>query len=177
MNPAVSLFRLLGDETRYKIICSLYQSDSYVERLAEELGLTPGTICFHLKKLENACVVQCSRSQFYMIYSLNKELFAQTIESFLEIKVTKNADELYRQKVLSSFFVGEKLRAVPVQEKKRLIVLEKIMSDFTDETYTEKEVNQIILLHYDDYCTLRRWLVSDGFMSREHEIYTVLKRT
>ncbi len=177
MNSAVSLFRSLGDETRYKIICSLYQSDSYVERLAEQLALTPGTICFHLKKLENAGVVNCSRSQFYMIYSLNKKVFSRTIESFLEIKSDKNPDELYRQKVLSSFFVGEKLRSVPVQEKKRLIVLERIMSDFTEEVYTEKEVNQMIMFHYDDYCTLRRWLISDGFMSREHEIYTVLKRT
>ncbi len=176
MNSAVSLFRLLGDETRYKIICSLYQSDSYVERLAEQLGLTPGTICFHLKKLERVGVVKCSRSQFYIIYSLNKELFTRTIESFLEIKSEKNPDELYRQKVLSSFFVGEKLQSIPVQEKKRIIVLEKIMSDFIKETYTEKEVNQILVLHYDDYCTLRRWLVSDGFMSREYEIYTVLKR-
>ncbi len=177
MNSAVSLFRLLGDETRYKIICSLYQSDNYVERLAEELGLTPGTICFHLKKLEGAGVVRCSRSQFYIIYSLNKEIFNRTIESFLEIKTEKNRDELYRQKVLSSFFVGEKLQSIPVQEKKRLIVLERIMSDFTEETYTEKEVNQIIMLHYDDYCTLRRWLVSDRFMSREREIYTVQKKT
>lgn len=177
MNDAVSLFRLLGDETRYKIICLLYQSDSYVELLAEQLGLTPGTICFHLKKLENAGIVQCSRSQFYIIYSLNKEIFTRTIESFLEIKTEKNPDELYRQKVLSSFFVGEKLQSIPVQEKKRLIVLERIMSDFTEETYTEKDVNRMITLHYDDYCTLRRWLVSDGFMSRENEIYTVRKRT
>ncbi len=176
MNGAVSLFRLLGDETRYKIVCSLYRSDSYVERLAEQLGLTPGTICFHLKKLESAGVVKCSRSQFYMIYSLNKEVFARTIESFLEIETEKNPDEIYHQKVLSSFFVGEKLQSIPVQEKKRLIVLQRIMSDFTKETYTEKEVNQIIMVHFDDYCTLRRWLVSDGFMSREHEIYTVLKR-
>ncbi len=176
MNDAVALFRLLGDETRYKIICSLYRSDSYVELLAEQLGLTPGTICFHLKKLENAGVVKCSRSQFYIIYLLNRELFTRTIESFLELKEEKNPDEVYRKKVLSSFFVGEKLESIPVQEKKRAIVLERIMADFTEERYAEKEVNQIIMLHYDDYCTLRRWLVSDGFMAREHEIYTVLKR-
>ncbi len=176
MNDAAALFRLLGDETRYKIICSLYRSDSYVELLVEQLGLTPGTICFHLKKLENAGVVKCSRSQFYIIYSLNKEIFSATLESFFDIKPEENADELYRKKVLSAFFCGERLLSIPVQEKKRAIVLERIMADFAEQTYTEKEVNRIIMLHYDDYCTLRRWLISDGFMAREHEIYTVLKR-
>ncbi len=176
MNHAVTLFRLLGDETRYRIVCALYHSDSYVEFLAEQLGLTAGTVCFHLKKLENAAIVKCSRSQFYMIHSLNKEIFSQTLESFLPCKPEQTGDKTYRKKVISSFFEGEKLLSIPVQEKKRAIILSRIMQDFTENSYKEKEVNQIILKHYDDYCTLRRWLVEDGFMTREQDIYTVLKR-
>ncbi len=177
MKNAVNIFKLLGDETRYKIVCDLYRSDSYVELLSERLGLTAGTVCFHLKKLEAAGIVKCSRSQFYIIYSLNKELFSVTLESFLNTNPDiENNDEKYRKKVLASFFEGGRLLSIPVQEKKRAIILSKIMDDFTKDTYTEKEVNQIIMLYYDDFCTLRRWLISDGFMSRENGVYTVLKR-
>ncbi len=177
MNNAVSIFHLLGNETRYKIINALYYSDSYVELLADQLGLTPGTICFHLKKLEEKGIVKCSRSQFYIIYSLNRALFSQTLESFFDKTSEQNGDEKYRKKVLMSFFENEKLLSIPVQEKKRTIILSYIMNNFTQKTYNEKEVNKIISPYYHDYCTLRRWLISDGFMSRDHETYTVLKRT
>ncbi len=176
MKEAVTLFRMLGDETRYKIVRALYRSDSYVELLAEQLGLTAGTVCFHLKKLESAGIVKCSRSQFYIIYSLNRTLFSATLESLLDTTEEENGEEKYRHKVLSSFFEGNRLISIPVQEKKRAIVLSKLMEDFTDDVYSEAEVNQIILRHYDDYCTLRRWLISDGFFSREFETYSVIKR-
>lgn len=29
---------------------------------------------------------------------------------------------------------------------------------------------------YDDPCTLRRQLIEDDFMTRDHEVYTVLKK-
>lgn len=79
----VALFKCLGDRTRYDILCRLLKTDSYVELLAEELSLTPGTVSFHLKKMESAGLVRCSRMQFYQIYSLNRELLSAPILSFL----------------------------------------------------------------------------------------------
>ncbi len=174
INP-VSLFKCLGDETRYQIVCLLYSSDSYVELLAEQLGLTPGTVCFHLKKLEAAGLVSSKRSQFYIMYSLNHDVLTKPIESFLEM-AKPDREEQYRKKVIASFFDGSRLKSIPVQAKKREIVLSHIMQSFDRDTYTEKQVNEIILDFYEDYCTLRRHLISDGFMTRERETYQVLKR-
>ncbi len=175
MTDPVSLFKCLGDETRYKIVCLLYRSDSYVELLAEQLSLTPGTVCFHLKKLEAAGFVKRKRSQFYIMYSLNHAVLARTIESFLEL-AEPDREEQYRKKVIASFFDGSRLKSIPVQAKKREIVLSHIMESFDGDTYTEKQVNEIILAFYEDYCTLRRHLISDGFMTRDRETYQVLKR-
>ncbi len=175
MTNPVSLFKCLGDETRYKIVCLLYHSDSYVELLAEQLGLTPGTVCFHLKKLEEAGLVSKMRSQFYILYSLNHATLTKPIESFLKIS-TPDREEQYRKKVISSFFDSGKLKSIPVQAKKREIILSHIMQSFDGNTYTEKQVNDLILAFYEDYCTLRRHLVSDGFMTRDRETYQVLKR-
>ncbi len=173
---AVALFKMLGDETRYNIVCMLYRSDSYVELIAEKLKLTPGTVCFHLKKLESIGLVKCSRQQFYIIYSLNREMITESIENYLEADSFVSAEETYREKVLASFFHNEKLLRIPVQEKKREIVLAEIMKDFTEPTYEEKQVNEIIRRRYEDFCTLRRWLISDGFMMRDNNIYTVIRR-
>ncbi len=175
MTNPVSLFKCLGDETRYKIVCLLYRSDSYVELLAEQLGLTPGTVCFHLKKLEAAGLVSRKRSQFYIMYSLNREVLKKPIEGFLEL-TEPDREEQYRKKVISSFFEGSRLKSIPVQAKKREIVLSHIMQSFGGDFYTEKQVNETILAFYEDYCTLRRHLVSDGFMTRDRETYQVLKR-
>ncbi len=166
------VIRCLGNETRYKLACLLKDSDSYVELLAEKLGLTAGTVCFHLKKMEAAGIVKCSRSQFYIIYSLNRELLSLSMGDCLEAPREDSADS-YRKKVIASFFKGGKLTAIPVQEKKRRIVLEEIMKNFPVGEYTEADVNSSIAEYHEDYCTIRRWLVADGFMTREHETYTV----
>ena len=51
---AIKLFKCLADKSRLQILKSLVKEEMYVERLAERLDLTPATISFHLKKLEDA---------------------------------------------------------------------------------------------------------------------------
>ena len=54
MNETVEFLKAIADETRLAIIAELKSSDSYVEKLAENLSLTPATVCYHLKKMEKA---------------------------------------------------------------------------------------------------------------------------
>ena len=69
MNEKLEILKLLADKTRIDILNTLMKEDSYVEKIACDLSITPATICYHLKKMESAGMVKCSRSQFYMIYS------------------------------------------------------------------------------------------------------------
>lgn len=41
-----------------------------------------------------------------------------------------------------------------------------------DKEYDEKEVNEIIEKYFDDYCTLRRDMISEGIMKRVGTTYT-----
>ena len=66
MKEKLELLKLLADETRLKILNILMKEDSYVEKIACDIGLTPATVCYHLKKMESAGIVNCSRSQFYI---------------------------------------------------------------------------------------------------------------
>lgn len=72
---AIKLFKCLADKSRLQILKSLTVEDMYVERLAERLGLTPATISFHLKKLEDAKAVTSYKEQYYTMYSICKEVF------------------------------------------------------------------------------------------------------
>lgn len=176
MKNGLELLKLLADETRLKILNILVKEDSYVEKIACELSLTPATICYHLKKMESAGVVNCSRSQFYMIYSLNREIFDKPLFELIKDEEIVNTEEKYRKAVLSSFFKHGRLTQIPTQRKKREIVLSEILRQFEpDRAYTEKEVNEIILRYHEDYCTIRREMIAFGMMTRHHETYKRVK--
>ena len=72
-----------------------------------------------------------------------------------------------RVKTIQTFFKNGKLVSLPAKRKKRLYVLERIWQSFSSHrVYSESEVNEIIQRYYDDYCTIRRELVDNGFMIR-----------
>jgi len=173
----LALLKLLADETRLEILNILLKEDSYVEKIACELSLTPATICYHLKKMESAGVVNCSRSQFYIIYSLNREIFDKPLYELIKTdKVIVNTEEKYKKEVLSHFFKYGRLIQLPTQRKKREIVLGEILKQFDfDRDYDEKEVNEIILRYHEDYCTIRREMIAFGMMTRSFEIYRRIK--
>ena len=173
MKEKLQLLKLLADETRLEILNILLREDSYVEKLACELSLTPATICYHLKKMEAAGIVNCSRTQFYMIYSVNREIFDKPLYELIKSDVpTPDGEEKYESEVLSHFFKYGKLTQIPTQRKKREIVLQKIAEAFQfGRKYTETEVNDIIHNFHEDHCTIRREMVACGIMIRENAMY------
>ena len=178
LSPAdrVTILKTVADETRLAILALLAEEDSYIERIAAGLSLTPATVCYHLKKLESVGLVSSRRTQFYQIYTLNHALLDLPLAAFLS-KPQRDADRVYRDKVCQSFFSGGRLTRIPAQLKKREIVLGKIAEAFAaDRSYTEPEINEILTRYHEDYCTLRREMIACGFLKREHETYTAVGR-
>ena len=174
---AIRLFKCLADKSRLQILKSLAIEDMYVERLAERLSLTPPTVSFHLKKLADAGVVTSYKSQYYMMYSLNREVFTTSILDIIqkesdEAGLQAQRDAQYRQKVIDTFFEYGKLKSIPTQRKKERIVLEEIVKAFEyDRIYTEREINLVIADFHDDFCTLRRDMVGEGLLARDGQQY------
>lgn len=174
---AIQLFKCLADKSRMQILKSLLLEDMYVERLAERLSLTPATISFHLKKLEDAGAVVSYKDQYYTMYSLKRDLFMTKIMDIIseespEAKEQAVREEQYRQKVRNSFMEYGRLKSIPSQRKKERIILEEISQDMqAGKEYSEKEINEIIMRYYDDYCTLRRDMISEGILQRKGSIY------
>jgi len=178
---AIRLFKCLSDKSRLQILKSLAMEDMYVERLAERLGITAPTVSFHLKKLADAGAVTSYKSQYYMMYSLRKEMFETSILDILreksdEADAQARRDEEYRQRVIDTFFEYGKLKAIPAQRKKERIVLEVIAQAFEyDRIYTEREVNIIIADFHDDFCTIRRDMIGEQLLDRDTNGYWRVK--
>lgn len=71
-------------------------------------------------------------------------------------------------KLLRRFFERGRLREIPAQEGKRLVVL-RYLVDRTfeeDRAYPEKEVNQRLALFHPDVASLRRYMVDYGLVTR-----------
>ena len=174
---ALTLFKCLADRSRLQILKSLSMEDMYVERLAERLGLTPPTISFHLKKLSDAGAVHSYKTQYYTMYALEKSIFMTSILDLIQEKsdeadLQRQRDEAYRKKVIDAFFEYGKLKAIPTQKKKERIVLEEMVKAFEHgRLYSEREVNIILADFYDDFCTLRRDMIGEKLLARDHQTY------
>lgn len=177
MMDTLQTFKCLSDASRLQILAGLMREPMYVELIAERLALSPSTVSFHLKKLEAVALVTAKREQYYTVYSLNADMLDRTLREMIVPQEAKDdaqaqREAAYRQKVIDSFIVYGKLKTIPAQRKKRRIILEEIAGRFQpDRRYTEREVNLIISEMHDDFCTLRRELIVEGLMQRDHGEY------
>ena len=63
-----------------------------------------------------------------------------------------------------------KLRTFATKEKRKLVILRRIVREIDkDKNYTEKELNSLLKEIYDDFVTLRRYLIEYGFMDRSRD--------
>jgi DNA-binding HxlR family transcriptional regulator len=178
ITKSLNITKALADESRLMIIDSLREKPKYVEELSERLNLAISTVSFHLKKLESAGLVRSVKEQYYSVYHLNEGLLGFTLSELTSF--SSNHRELqdermlkYKNKVIRTFFRRGRLEKLPAQYKKRVIILTEIMKKFTDKTYTEKEVDNIISVIHDDYVTVRRLLIDEKLMSRKNGIYNI----
>ena len=111
------------------------------------------------------------------MYSIKRDLFMSKIidiisEESPEAKEQTAREEQYRKKVINSFMEYGRLKAIPMQRKKERIILEEIAKDIQEGvSYSEKEITDIITKYHDDYCTIRRDMISEGILKRQGNIY------
>ena len=78
--------------------------------------------------------------------------------------------QIEKEEVLNRYFGTDNqllIKQFPAREKKKIIILQKIMNDFElGRQYTEKEVNNTLKQYYDDFVSVRRSLIEYGFMDR-----------
>jgi hypothetical protein len=74
--------------------------------------------------------------------------------------------------ILSRFFSGRSLTRIPADHGKRMVVLQRLALEFDVGTrYPETDVNMVLRRFHPDVAALRRHLVDEGFLSRDHGEY------
>jgi hypothetical protein len=77
-----------------------------------------------------------------------------------------------KETVFSAFVKDGRITAMPAKHAKRLVLLDHVAGLFDIGVhYSEQDVNRILLTMYDDYVTLRRYLVDAGFLDRANGEY------
>jgi hypothetical protein len=77
------------------------------------------------------------------------------------------------EKVLRNFLDADgRIERMPAKASKRLVLLDHVAQAFdVGHRYPESEVNQILVGFYDDYASLRRYLVDAELLEREDGVY------
>jgi hypothetical protein len=177
IKQSIEIMKALADSSRLQVINSLFEKPQYVEELSNRLNLAASTVSFHLKKLEGAGLISKIKEQYYFVYKVNDDLLNLTLRKFISFDNLEKFNqekrmEDYRKKVLKTFFKKNKLIKLPVQHKKKLIILEEIISEFNfDRKYDEPTIDHTINKFFEDHCTIRRLFIEEGMMKRDNGIY------
>jgi predicted transcriptional regulator len=180
LDRLVSFYKTMGDPTRVRIVTLLAKGPLHGQAIAGKLGLTAPTITHHLKKLREASIVYERRDKNSIYFYLNESMIKQQAQVLTQL-LDKREEELEnmvkisleRQKIIENFFTREgKLKNIPAQRKKKLMVFEHMIQGLTvGKKYQEKEINEYIKKFHEDYATIRREFIINHYMFREDGIY------
>lgn len=117
---------------------------------------------------------------YLALYELAEEKFKHGKEQILPVhKGATMVDDRYiitekeRETILKTVFSSLeplKLAFFSRKEKKKLVILTRIAEQFEHgKSYAEREINAILQEVYDDYVTLRRYLIEYGFLDRTRD--------
>lgn len=77
-----------------------------------------------------------------------------------------------RADLVARFVKDGRLVIVPSKQAKLRVVLDHLAQSFEPgRSYPEKQVNEVLAGFHPDYATLRRYLVDEGFLTREDGVY------
>ncbi|PWW19497.1 hypothetical protein DFO73_12068 [Cytobacillus oceanisediminis] len=178
LNRLVSFYKTMGDPTRIRIVFLLAKGPLHGQAIAGKLGLTPPTITHHLNKLRDINLVYQRRDKNTVYFYLNEPVLKQqssVLAKLADKEEVKKMEELNieNQKVIDNFFTSDgKLKNIPAQRKKKLMVFEHLIKGLKiGKKYEEKELNEYIKQFHEDYATIRREFIINHYMYRENGIY------
>jgi len=181
MQTLLVYLKTLADQTRLRLVGLLATQQRSVDELAALLDLRASTVSWHLAKLKEIELVEMRAEGNSHLYWLNGKGLGKInrlLGSPERIALLVDADmDVWERKVLADFFENGRLKAIPAQEKKKLVIMTWLADRFEwGRRYSEREVNELIARYHPDTASLRRYLVGYRFMEREHGMYWRTRR-
>ena len=182
------LSELLAEDSKYlsltenqKALLNLFGQGSSDNEAAKQLNVSPSTVRhqrFMFREKAKSAKIYLAVWQMVSLGMTNHK----NREGSQLLPIHEGAtmvDERYEiteaeaKKIIHAAFASLEplqLKVFPVKQKKKLVILRLIAEQFEkNKKYTEKEVNNILAGIYDDFVSIRRYLIEYGFMDRVND--------
>ncbi|MGW4639108.1 DUF2087 domain-containing protein [Sphaerisporangium sp. NPDC004334] len=166
------------DEAVRRVLGLLYQEDTLrvlsalvLHGSADGCGLAPDVARRALERLERGglAVREGTEGTKGTAWRVRRERFRELLHAGARPPAAPVSAE---ERVVRTFLVEGRLRAIPTRREKRLAVLNYIARAFEPGVrYAEKDVNVVLRAFHDDYAALRRYLIDEGLLGRENNVY------
>ena len=173
----LSFFKVLGNESRLKILGLLANQERSVGELAALLELREPTVSHHLSTMKELGLVNVRAEGNTRIYwlevkfleSMSKDILSQA--QLAELAPADNENR-WERKVLNTFVENGRITQLPARRKKQLVIMNWVVEHFDyDVRYPEAELNERLKQLNPDFASLRRYLIDHKLMARENNIY------
>ncbi|HKA05600.1 MAG TPA: DUF2087 domain-containing protein [Acidimicrobiales bacterium] len=168
--PAEVLVGLLADDDRRAVAAALILGASRVADVREATGLDAPRVAKALTRLVDSGLVE--RAGDGSLHLLG-QAFAVAARAAAAARPSGEPEATADMpaetaKVLRSFVRDGRLTRIPTSRSKRLVVLDRLAQDFEPgRRYPERTVNVMLARWHPDTASLRRYLVDEGFLTRE----------
>ena len=167
------ILRALAEPSRLAVAGALSRGPATASAIAQETGLRPDPVRRHLSRLAKVGLVEVgSDRRTYRLLPQTLRRAAEEAGPARDPGLALGAVDDEERTVLRQYFRAGRLAEIPVRRSKRLIVLQRLALEFeVGVRYPERQVNRILEAFHPDFAALRRYLVDDGFLSRERGEY------
>ena len=175
MNDTSSILRVFADTQKVRLLGLLCESPLPLHTLARAAEMSEAEAMRQIGSLKEAGLLAETFAADGFRWQYQPKALYEALASLKQDAKPAGLSEDWtaeEAKVLGDFFVGGRLKAIPAQRKKKDIVVRYLAQQFEiGRTYTEQEVNFVLLDYHEDYATLRREMVDTKRMRRESGIY------
>ena len=161
---------LLVDPDRLAVAGALAVAPLTTDELIERTSRDRRTVLNAVGSLRQAGLVAAEAERFTLDLAALRDLAQAAADVDLPMDPAIGYGMTAEERgVLERFFSGRALTQFPNNRAKQQIVLQRIALEFdVGRRYSEPEVNEILHTFHTDWSTLRRHLIDEQLLDREH---------
>ena len=172
LQRASRIIDLFSDPLRLRAIGKLVESKWTLAELTAELKAKPQAVARHIRALEDAGFILRGEDHPPELSFDVEHLREVAADLRPETKVEFEGSAVADARILQRFISNGRLTHLPSQRSRWLVILRWLVDSFEfGREYPEAEVNDILGAVHEDHALLRRQLVDEGLLARDHGIY------
>ncbi|MEQ4303346.1 DUF2087 domain-containing protein [Plantactinospora sp. B6F1] len=165
------LIGLLAEPDRLAAFAAVVLGAAEPAEVARRTGLPVRTVLAALRRLESGGLVETVDGRMVALVGAFKAAVRGYPSAAGEPDVEPDPDRATAA-VLRAFLRDGRISRMPAAHGKRLLLLEHVVATFEPGVrYAEREVDALLRAWYDDYVTLRRYLVDEVLLTRRDGVY------